>query len=927
MTIGDILNRKPANIDDEIAATKKLTDDWQTVAKLKTYPQAVADAILNSTQGELKMADTATRNRLVDIWNEITNPLNNRLSHDALRKLAKQFGVQIYWDAEKARAYEGYYQIDSKQGLLNASVRSRGFARIADILWMEQAKPDVKQAKAFVDNVNADPNANGVYFAINLSPSFNWSNPDSWSSSLTANQVAGVKKAMESASFDWSKPDTWGTHYNDVQAMMDAIMNFSPGLGRAGIAFQFVTIFQDHTSSRAIYKAAQALVTQGAGGFVRYVQQREQKERSRFVQHQTYAGVKRVEAEDELFSRGSSSTGAAGKDSTENQFRQSGSPATKGRKKETGGDHEFANPAEARALANQYVRNSGNAAENDQAQIVSLARSLANAATANIGALALELIDFVSRSFRQSFSRQHKKLLGQALKIVDASSSTEFVPEEWPLTVRFNRIAADGKTAELNVLTRNGMVRINLGFVGAELARTGILAYSDRTKVNATQHERSQVEAPHGFSAAYDVTIQSHINDAASLALALMEEVYEIRSVIEGTTHNLAEAHEKYHDIFKQIPLGTLVALYQSQRRFGQLAKAINLIPLSISRLKTMDSPHQRAKRIRLETAQQGIQLLSIIAVLEDDSGDASLTQSMAASLEQVVRSGGGLLSDEAIRNVARTTPIQTLATLSQQLTQIQNPIQAKAEFPTAALGIVYSLGQSVQAQPALNEFVPAVLRELATYNEALFANAHTKQFNDVLAGTISFAQESTAMRSKDANAVTGLLQATTLLDDNDIANLPQIAQMAYVQKTGQNRVTLLLVNSLDDFWAKLRETNAITQALIQDAVTNGSIIIRTLEDAKPIQLASGQIDASQLQQLLGGTVFENSTLGQAFVLDLLSSNPDIFSLESIPENIQDWAVRVLIKVLDTFVPVGAGDLQKFLELQTTLQNLVNSQA
>lgn len=325
MTIGLILSRKPANIDKEIEATRKLSDIWSTRANLQTYVQAVSNAIRSVDIEE------GAKEALARSWAEMTNPLKNTFSQSEMEKLAEKIKKELAekrkvslelpgWNAEKARTYEGYYQIDNKQGLLNASVRARAFARIADSVWMEQEKPDVKQAKIFVDNVNADPKAKGVFFSINLSPSFNWSNPDNWKSSLTPEQVANIKKAMQFGNFDWANAESWRQYAPDVEAMLTAITTFSKNMGDVGYGFQFVTIFQDHTSTLAMWQAAKRLKETGAGGFVRHVQQDEQRHQSRFVAHQTAAGVKRVEAEDALFLRGADTTGAAGKQSTESQF-------------------------------------------------------------------------------------------------------------------------------------------------------------------------------------------------------------------------------------------------------------------------------------------------------------------------------------------------------------------------------------------------------------------------------------------------------------------------------------------------------------------------------------------------------------------------------------------------------------------------------
>jgi len=324
MTVEEILDRKPQGIDQEIKAMEDLTNLWDKIADLKTYANAVADEIMTTQNGLYVGMDEAKRNNIVALWKEATNPLKNTLSIDQLRALAKNYGIVINWSWEPARTYEGFYQIDSKMGAVTAAVRSRVFARIATSVWMEQDKPNVKQAAKFIADVNADPKANGVYHSINLSPSFNWSNPESWSDTLNKDEIKRVQELQSTKGFDILNVDTWGMlgedHRLAIQKMSDAIRNFSRNMGQAGNDLQFVTIFQDHTSSRAMAKAFEELLKDGAGAFVKTVQQEEQKAKDRFVTHQTAAGVPRVDAQETVYVRGASATGAGGKASTERGF-------------------------------------------------------------------------------------------------------------------------------------------------------------------------------------------------------------------------------------------------------------------------------------------------------------------------------------------------------------------------------------------------------------------------------------------------------------------------------------------------------------------------------------------------------------------------------------------------------------------------------
>src|SRR3989338_8519972 len=98
---------------------------------------------------------------------------------------------------------------------------------------MEQEKPDIDQARKFAENVTSDPMARGVFFSMNLSPSFNWSSPDNWKA-LTVAQKNSIKEALKDPLFRWSDERTWKEHKPAIDAMMGLIDNFSIRLGEAG---------------------------------------------------------------------------------------------------------------------------------------------------------------------------------------------------------------------------------------------------------------------------------------------------------------------------------------------------------------------------------------------------------------------------------------------------------------------------------------------------------------------------------------------------------------------------------------------------------------------------------------------------------------------------------------------------------------------
>jgi isocitrate lyase len=308
-TIDELLARQPASLSEQVEATYHLSEVWNRLADLKTFPHLVAERLKASSNPQL-----------LSQWLESTDPRRYVMPLEALKQMAHEFGVDVTWDWEKSRTYEGYYQIDRSLGLLNAALRLRVYARIADVLWMEQEHPDAAQAKEMHDLVCEDPHAQGAFFAINLSPSFNWLNPRNWPDTLNPQDIEAIAAASVSRDFDWQPAEASRDAALPIQKMQQSILGFSERVGACGFQFQFVTVFQDHVSTLAIQKASKMLLTDGAGGYVFGIQAEEHRHRSRFLEHQGAAGVARVFAEDSLVFRGADATAATGSSATAQQF-------------------------------------------------------------------------------------------------------------------------------------------------------------------------------------------------------------------------------------------------------------------------------------------------------------------------------------------------------------------------------------------------------------------------------------------------------------------------------------------------------------------------------------------------------------------------------------------------------------------------------
>jgi isocitrate lyase len=74
------------------------------------------------------------------------------ISLDEAMSIAKKNRFEFYFNWETCRTEEGYYQVEGsvsyciKRGLI--------FADFADVLWMETASPNLKEAEDFADGVH-----------------------------------------------------------------------------------------------------------------------------------------------------------------------------------------------------------------------------------------------------------------------------------------------------------------------------------------------------------------------------------------------------------------------------------------------------------------------------------------------------------------------------------------------------------------------------------------------------------------------------------------------------------------------------------------------------------------------------------------------------------------------------------------------------
>jgi isocitrate lyase len=136
----------------------KVEEEWLTKAKLKLFPDAIAEVI--------KASSKADKDKLLKEWQSKCVGLSIQEARD----LAKKLGFETYFDWDSPRTREGYYRYQG--GTKCAINRAVAFAPYCDLVWMETKKPIHSQAEEFSKGVLAKhPNK---MLAYNLSPSFNW---------------------------------------------------------------------------------------------------------------------------------------------------------------------------------------------------------------------------------------------------------------------------------------------------------------------------------------------------------------------------------------------------------------------------------------------------------------------------------------------------------------------------------------------------------------------------------------------------------------------------------------------------------------------------------------------------------------------------------------------------------------------------------
>jgi isocitrate lyase len=247
------------------AVTTCFLDLWQMDAGMKTYGQAVADAMAFHLDEGIELPLS------VDEWHAFVE----NASFNAARRKAQSLGFNIIWDCEIARTPEGYYQIQG--GIEYAIAKSLAVAPYADIIWMETKTADLHDAKIFAEAIRA------VFpdqmMAYNLSPSFSW--------------------------------DTTGMNDDEMRV-------FPTELGKLGFVFNFITYGGHQIDGLASEEFATALQDDGMLALAR-LQRKFRLLDSPYKTPQSYVGGPRSDAGLMAATGRTATTKAMGKGSTQFQ--------------------------------------------------------------------------------------------------------------------------------------------------------------------------------------------------------------------------------------------------------------------------------------------------------------------------------------------------------------------------------------------------------------------------------------------------------------------------------------------------------------------------------------------------------------------------------------------------------------------------------
>jgi isocitrate lyase len=266
-TAGTVREAKVGASFEELldAINTRFAEIWQVEGGLKTYGEAVAEAL------ELRLGEGERFEMTPGEWRAFAG----RASFSEIRAKADSLDIRVTWDPELPKTPDGYYQVQG--GIDYAIAKSLAAAPFADVLWMETKTADLEDARRFAQAIHAEyPDK---MLAYNLSPSFNW--------------------------------DTTGLSDEEMR-------RFPEELGKLGFVFNFITYGGHQIDGLAAEEFATALREDGMLALAR-LQRKFRLLESPYRTPQSLVGGDRLDAALMAASGRTAATKAMGKGSTQHQ--------------------------------------------------------------------------------------------------------------------------------------------------------------------------------------------------------------------------------------------------------------------------------------------------------------------------------------------------------------------------------------------------------------------------------------------------------------------------------------------------------------------------------------------------------------------------------------------------------------------------------
>ena len=181
---------------------------------------------------------------------------------------------------EGSRTPEGFFRLKEGTGLDHCIARGLAYAKYADVLWWETSHPNLDEARAFAEAIQAEHP--GKLMAYNCSPSFNWR-----------------------AKLD---PQT--------------IASFQRELGAMGYKFQFVTLAGFHALNHSMFELACGYRDRGMAAYSELQQAEFDSEAAGYTatRHQREVGTGYFDRVATVITGGKSSTTAMAQSTETDQF-------------------------------------------------------------------------------------------------------------------------------------------------------------------------------------------------------------------------------------------------------------------------------------------------------------------------------------------------------------------------------------------------------------------------------------------------------------------------------------------------------------------------------------------------------------------------------------------------------------------------------